>query len=394
MDTTIKCPKCGHEIALSQALTHQIQDELSRELSAKHEKELEKAKKAAQDEILKAQQDATVKIEKKLQQQYELEMKNAKEEAEENRARNKELIEQLSEMTKEMRLMKKEQEESSLELEKKLAESQEQIRQEAAKKAEEEQHLKYLELRKKMEDVEKANEELTRKLQQGSQQTQGEVLELELESHIKAEFPNDVTTPVSKGVRGGDVIQEVYDRNGNYCGKMLWELKNTKAWSAAWVDKLKSDQRDIKAETAVIVSEALPSGIHLSGFHNGIWVTERRYAIALASALRASLIQLYYTRQSVKGKNEKMEVVYAYLAGTEFRHRVEAIIEAFTNMQNEIEKEKRYFMNKWARDEKNIRMVVDNTYGMHGDLKAIVGSSISQIKGLEDLLLTDGDTAS
>jgi len=126
-----------------------------------------------------------------------------------------------------------------------------------------------------------------------------------------------------------------------------------------------------------------------AGFRNGVWVTERNYAVPLCDTLRAKIIQLYYVRSSVQLKDERMEVLYGYLTGAEFRHRVEAIIEAFTNMQEEIEKEKRYFSNKWARDEKNIRMVIDSTYGMHGDLKGIIGSALTQVKGI-DLLLEDG----
>lgn len=393
VDTTIKCPKCGEDIALSQAITHQLKDQLLSTVSLEHQKELQATKLHAEKQLHQAQIEMEMKLAKRFQEQFEIQLKAAKEEISENKTRNKELLEQLTEMNREMRKVRQENEDSKLEMEKKLVAEQDKIRLEALKKAEDEQHLKFLELRKKLDDVEKANDELTRKLQQGSQQTQGEVLELVLEDQLKSQFPNDAITPVAKGTRGGDVLQEVIDRNGNACGKILWELKNTKAWSAAWVDKLKADQREIKAETAIIVSEALPTGINISGFHNGIWVTELKYCIALASALRANLIQLHYTRLSVKGKNEKMEVVYGYLSGIEFRQRVEAIIEAFTNMQQEIEKEKRYFMLKWARDEKNIRMVVDNTYGMHGDLKAIIGSSLSQIKGIEELGLLEGETS-
>src|SRR5581483_5255511 len=244
------------------------------------------------------------------------------------------------------------------------------------------QHTKVAEKDKQLQDALKANEDMRRKLQQGSQQSQGEVFELEFEETLKQTFTNDKVQPVGKGIKGGDVIQEVWDSKGNYNGKILWELKNTKTWSEPWIDKLKTDKRTINAEEAVIISEMLPVGIKMAGYRNGVWVTTREFAITLNSTLQAKLIEVYYAKQAVQAKDGKMELMFTYLSGVEFKHRVEAIVEAFTNMQQEIEKEKRYFNNKWSRDEKNIRMVIDNTYGMHGDLKAIIGKMLPQIKGI------------
>jgi hypothetical protein len=281
--------------------------------------------------------------------------------------------------------MKTRDEARELEMEKKLATEEEKIRLDAAKKAEEEQHTKMLEKDKQLQDAMKEVEEMRRKLQQGSQQAQGEVFELEFEKLLRLEFPNDQIYEVAKGMKGGDLIQEVWDRNGNYCGKVLWELKNTKTWSDLWVDKLKTDQRAITAEFAVIISEAVPSGVDSAKFYKNIWVTKRSFVIGLACSLRVNLIQVAAARRAMDGKKEKMDVLYSYLSGTEFRQRVEAIVEAFTNMQTEIEKEKRYFSNKWARDEKNIRQVIDSTYAMHGDLKGIMGNVLPQIKGIDEL---------
>ena len=182
---------------------------------------------------------------------------------------------------------------------------------------------------------------------------------------LQREFPHDKIKPVGKGIKGGDVIQEVWDAKGNYNGKILWELKNTKTWSEGWVDKLKNDKRTINAEEAVLITEILPKELTSAGWRDGIWVTEKHFVIGLASALRASLIQLYYVKNAAKGKDEKVEILYSYISGVEFKHRIEAIIEAFTSMQVEIEKEKRYFSSKWARDEKNIRRVIDNLSLIH-----------------------------
>lgn len=377
---TIACPFCKKTIELSHALTVELEQEIVTREQAKFKKDLEAAKQEAEDILSK-----------KIRSDFEQRLKSMQEETEENSKRNKELIEQITLLTKQLRETKREKEEAHLEMQKTLAKEEERIRLDAQKKAEEEQHLKILEKDKQLQDALKANEEMRRKLQQGSQQTQGEAFEVVFEETLKNQYPNDKILPVGKGIRGGDIIQEVWDRRGNYVGKILWELKNTKTWNEGWIDKLKVDQRTINAEEAILISEVLPSEIKIAGFRNNVWVTDRKFVVPLADTMRAKLIQMYYIKQSVQGKDEKIEILYSYLSGTEFKHRVEAIIEAFTNMQTEIEKEKRYFTNKWARDEKNIRQVIDNTYGMHGDLKGIIGATLPQIKGLDLLELVDGD---
>ena len=369
---TIICPHCKKSVEISEALKHQFNEQQLVEINAVHAKELEKVKQEALDASSK-----------KIKEQFEFQIKQAKEEAQDKETRIKNLIEQITELTKELRISKKEKDEAKLEMQKKLAEEEEKIRLDAQKKAEEEQHLKMAAKDKQLQDTLKELEDARRKLQQGSQQTQGEVFELEFEALLQKEFPHDKITPVGKGIKGGDIIQEVWDSRGNYNGKILWELKNTKTWGGDWIDKLKMNKRAINAEEAVLISEILPNEITTAGFKDGIWITKKQFVIGLASALRASLIQLYYVKTSIKGKDAKVELLYSYLSGIEFKHRIEAIIEAFTKMQTNIEKEKRYFASKWASDEKCIRQVIDSTFGMHGDFKAIMGNNLQSIKGLE-----------
>lgn len=371
---TITCPHCGKEVEISQAIKHQIESEALTELDEKHKKELELAKKDAIDASTK-----------KLQEQFSLQVKEAKEEAQDKENRIKELLEKLSESADERRALKREKDEVKLEMQKTLALEEEKIRADAQKKAEEEQHLKILEKDKQLQDALKSNEEMRRKLQQGSQQTQGEVFEQEFETLLRTEFPNDLIKEVAKGVRGGDIIQEVWDRNGTKCGTILWELKNTKTWSEPWIEKIKTDQRSIMADYAVIISEATPPSVDSAKYYKNVWVTKRNFVIGLACALRINLIQLAMAKRASEGRREKTDILYSYISSTEFRLRIEAIIEAFTHLQEETEKEKRYFANKWARDEKNIRQVIDSTFGMHGDLKGIIGNVLPQIKGLQEL---------
>jgi hypothetical protein len=373
MDKII-CPSCGKEIEISSALSKQMEEEIIANERLKHEKELNEVKKRAIDESTK-----------KLREEFTTQLKDLSESANYKEERIKELLEKREELSQKMHDLKREKEDLKVDMLKQLASEEEKIRNEAQKKAEEEQHGKIAEKDKQLTDALKELEDMRRKLQQGSQQTQGEAFELEFENLLHLTFPNDKISPVGKGVRGADIVQEVWDSKGNYNGKILWELKNTKTWQEGWIEKLKADKRTINAQEAVIISEILPVAMTVAGYHNGIWVTNRTFVITLASTLRAKLIEVFYAKQSVQAKDGKMELMYTYLSGTEFKHRIEAIVEAFTNMQNEIEKEKRYFMNKWSRDEKNIRMVIDNTFGMHGDLKAIIGRTLPQIKGLDDI---------
>lgn len=381
----IVCPSCGKKVEISQAITHEIQESILAKSEIKHKEELEKLKS-----------DIEEKAERRIKEELELKFKDSQNELGEEKERKQQLQNELLENKKQLRFLKQKDEERELEMQKKLSQEEEKIRIDAQRKAEEEQRFKILEKEKQLQDALKANEEMRRKLQQGSQQLQGETFELEFENLLKSKYPNDKIVPVKKGSKGGDIIQEIWDGNGNYAGKVLWELKNAKTWSEIWIEKLKIDKRSINADEAILISEIMPNDMKIAGFRKNVWITQINFVIPLCDTIRAKLIQLFYIKSSVKGKDEKMEILFAYLSGSEFKNRVEAIVDAFTNLQAEIEKEKRYFSNKWARDEKNIRQVIDNTYGMHGDLKGIVGQSLPQIKGLDtppegQLVLADAE---
>lgn len=371
MNNTIKCKYCGKEIEISEALQHKIEEQALVAERVKHQKELIDARK-------QAEQHAT----EQLQKDYALQLKNLEKEKEEEKERNSKLLRQLEELSEEIRKLRRKDEERELEMKKKIAEEEEIIRDEARKKALEEHELKEKEKDKKLADALKQVEELKAKIQQGSQQTQGEVMELELEETLRNEFPDDKITEVKKGQRGADILQKVIDKKGRECGLILWESKNAQ-WSEVWLSKLREDQRQAKAQLGVLVASSPPKSVETFAYREGVWIARRKFVVGLALALRFDLIHLYHERLASVGKNEKMEILYQYLTGTEFRHRIEAIAESFTNLQLDIEKEKRYFSTKWARQEKEIRKIVDNTHGMYGELQAVTGRALQQIKSLE-----------
>jgi hypothetical protein len=231
--------------------------------------------------------------------------------------------------------------------------------------------------------MQKQIEELKRRAEQGSQQLQAEVQELELETLLKTKFPRDTVEPVPKGEHGGDVLQRVLGPLGQICGTILWESKRTKNWSDGWLAKLRDDQRTAKAEIAVIISHAVPKDIETFGLVDGVWVALPQAALPVAVALRYTLIETATARLASEGQQTKMELVYQYLTGPRFRQRVQAIVEAFGSMREDLDKEKKAILKQWAKREEQIERVMQSTVGMYGDLQGIAGKTIQEIEGLE-----------
>lgn len=256
-------------------------------------------------------------------------------------------------------------------------------REQAKKDAEEGMKLKVLEAEQTIVSMQKQIEELKRKAEQGSQQLQGEVQELELEALLRTKFPRDTIEPVPKGEYGGDALQRVAGLNGQPCGTIIWESKRTKNWSDGWLPKLREDQRAAKAEIAVIVSQSLPKEIETFGVVDNVWVTHPKTVLPLALTLRHTLIEVSCARQASEGQQTKTEMIYQYLTGPRFRHRVEAIVEAFSTMQEDLDKEKKAITKQWAKREEQIDRVMQATAGMYGDLQGIAGKTIQEIEGLE-----------
>lgn len=370
MKNTIKCPKCGEQIEIDKVFIHQVREEVATSLKENHKKELEEAIKQTKHEALQ-----------KLSQDFELQLKTLQKERDEEKDRSSKLLKQLEDLTDQIRQLRRKDEERELEMKKRLNEEEGKMKEELSKKFIDEHELKDKEKDKKMVDLVKQIELWKAKAQQGSQQAQGEVLELEIEDILTKEFPTDSIEEVKKGQRGADVLQRVIDKKGKDCGIILWESKNAQ-WSNQWIGKLKEDQRQAKAHLAVLVVTDPPEKLETFTYKDGVWIVIRKMIIPLALALRFDLVRLNYEKLSNVGKNEKMEVLYQYITSMEFPHRIEAIVEAFGELQGEMEREKRWFQTKWARQEKQLRKVIDHTQGMYGDLQGVVGKSLPDIKTL------------
>lgn len=381
MDNIIKCPHCGKEVEVTEALKHQVEEQVVAQLTAKHKQELTAIKEKVEKEVGQ-----------KIKEQLELDLKDKQNTIEESHKQNTKLREQLLETTKLIRELKEKDSERELEMQKKLSEQTEKLREETAKKYEEQHRLKELELQKKLSDAQKLNDELKQKLEQGSQQTQGEVLELDLEQILRDTFRDDEILPIGKGVTGADIRQIVKSPKGFLCGTILWETKRTKNWEEKWLEKLKSDLRSEKAHLCVIVSQVLPleakQGI---GFRDGVWVCSYELVISLAILLRKSLLDVAYQKAISAHRGEKSDLLYAYITGHEFRQQVEAIVEVFQEMQGQLSRERLVYEKQWKQREAQIKRVLLSTTNIVGTMQGLIGSSTLQIQGLELLELESGN---
>lgn len=288
-----------------------------------------------------------------------------------------------AELIKKQRELDDARRELELTVEKRVQSSLTEVRTQARREAEDGMKLKVAEKDQAIASMQQKIEELKQKAEQGSQQLQGEVQELELENLLRAKFPFDLIEPVPKGEFGGDALHRVNSQGGVPCGSILWESKRTRNWSDGWLPKLREDQRSAKAEVCVLVSQVLPKGVETFDLVDGVWITSPRVAIPVAIMLRQALLQISQTRALSEGQHTKTEMVYQYLTGPRFRQRVEAIVEAFSSMQDDLDKERKVIMKQWAKRQEQIERVMGATVGMYGDLQGIAGKSLHEIEGLE-----------
>ena len=410
-EPTIICPSCKAEIKLTESLAAPLLESTRREFEKRLA--LKDADVAKREAGLREREEAIAKEKEQLDEQVAGKVRQERERITAEEAKKAKLalqgdLEQkarevvdLNEILKQRdaklaeaqraqaELLRKQRElddamrEVDLTVEKRVQEGLAVTREQAKKEVEESLKLKVLEKEQTIASMQKQIEELKRKAEQGSQQLQGEVQELELEALLRARFPRDTIEPVPKGEHGGDALQRVVGPSGQPCGTIIWESKRTKNWSDGWLAKLREDQRAAKAEIAVIVSQSLPKEIESFGLVENVWVTHTKTILPVALTLRHTLIEVASARQASEGQQTKTEMVYQYLTGPRFRHRVEAIVEAFSSMQEDLDKEKKAIIKQWAKREEQIDRVMQATAGMYGDLQGIAGKTIREIEGLE-----------
>ena len=411
---TIICPNCKKAFEISDAIQHQIEDELLKaktEQSESLRKEYDvlaesKIKEAVQSAVNEAQQTAELKLTRerqaakleieKAKQSTELEIERAKQstELETEKLRNlvdtskeseKQLREQLKTMFEELSNANKAREDAELAARKELLEKEKFIREEATKRASDDFNTK---IREQEETINKLREQLTTAKQvaeQGSQQLQGEILELDVEQGLRSNFPFDTVSEVKKGERGSDIRQIVNEQFYQNCGLILWECKNAKTYQASWLGKLKDELATEKAQIGVIVFNPTDGdGDDFKQLAENVWIVKPRYAMMLATFLREVCVKVAIANRNAEGKDVKIEMMYNYLTGGEFSNRIRYIIDSYDEMTKQLDVEKKQTQKRWATQEKILQKVTSSLYGMSGDLQGIAGQEIIALPAIED----------
>ena len=426
---SISCPHCDTEFAVESGLSHHLIEQYETE----YESMLDKERAELEQRVIQEQARKIAKQTQDQENQYQQQLNELKEKLQESTTKQKkakiqlEIVKnkaaaqareeadlQLAEMKddllnkdkkitefraaeiqlrKDKKKVEEQQAELTLELERKLEQERKSIKAKINEsfllketKAHEVHLLKEAELKKKISDAQKANEELTRKLEQGSQQLQGEVLELEVEFVLENAYPFDDIEPVKKGARGADVIQTVKLRSGSSCGKIVWETKRAEHWSNNWIPKLKEDLQRVNGDIAVLVSTVFPADVSDIMLQvDGVWLVKPELVLGLSSALRTVLIESQRQRSVAAGKDEKMEALFDYITSNQFSQRIRSVVENYELMRTDLEKEKAAMQRLWKKRETQIGRISDQMLSVCGELQGISANSLPMLDNIAGL---------
>lgn len=398
------CPNCGHHINVESALSQRYQEELRlkletarRELAGQYTAREQELKRREQELEEKRQRENEIfqkKLNKERQQlESQLKLKFSQDYDEMLREKNRELKEveqkllQLRQAEIEnarlKRALSQQHKDLELEFETKLSERIKTMEGQIAERERTRLELTLKEKEKQLEDQSKLIKQLQRKSENVSGQLHGEVQEMAIENWLVRHFPLDTIEEIKKGARGADCIQHVHTREKRNCGSIYYESKRTKEFQPAWIDKFKDDMRERSADVGVIVSQAMPRDMERLGMRNGIWICSFEEFKGLSHVLREMIVRLSQTVDARENKGEKMELLYAFLTSIEFKLYIEGIVEGFTQMQDDLQREKNAMTRIWNQREKQIQKVLENTAGMFGAIKGIAGASLPDIEMLQ-----------
>ncbi len=375
MATEIKCPNCGTQFELNESLRGEVEKELRSKMMDWQKKKEEEFEKQTAKLIAETQAKSAEKTAAKL--------KSLEEDAKTKTLQLQELQKKELDLLRDKTALEQKQKNLEVEIEKRFLEKRKEIEDGAIKREQELFDLKTKEYKLQMEQQQKLIEELKRKSEQGSMQLQGESQEILLEEILKEHFPFDVIEEVGKGVEGADCIQLVRNSSGGVCGKIIYESKRTKAWSNSWIDKLKADMRHSGSDVAILTTQVFPKDMEKFGEKDGVWICNFNEVASVAYLLRNGIIKIYEAQKSQENKGDKMQMLYNYLTGNEFRGQVESILEGFMAMKQSIMKERIQMEKMWKEREKQLEKVLLSTSGMYGSVKGIAGAGVADIPLLE-----------
>jgi len=413
--TTITCPNCHSDIDVNAILYHQLEEELKQknraeqkrlqeeveqkrkeykrafedlhvkeeQLRQEHDKFDEALRHATQKQLKIEKQHLQERLKKELEAEQEASMTLLRQELEAKSNQVKELNKSKAEIEKLKRekeeIASKVQADAEIALTQRLKEEREKIQ----KTLEENNELKFRQKEAQLKQLQEQLQIAQRKAEQGSMQLQGEVQELAIEEYLAQQYPFDVIEEIKKGARGGDCIQVVHTREVHHCGKIYYESKRTKEFQRTWIEKFKKDMRDKRVDVGVLVTQVLPGELDRMGLVEGVWVCTYEEFKGLSAVLRESIIKIHHAQKNDENRADKMNMLYSYLTSTEFSMQIEAIVEGFTTMKQDLESEKRSMARIWKQRDKQIDKVLENTIGMYGSIKGIAGSAVGNVKALE-----------
>jgi hypothetical protein len=398
-DPVIACPRCQYEIKLTESLAEPLirskEAEFRRREAQLHDQEvdLQRAREDIQSAVTRRVAEERRKVEAEAQAQAKLlfgaELEQSHKKLQDLndvlKARDEKLAQAQkahAETLRRQRELEEKEREIDLTIENRVSAGLEKVRQSSRAEAESHLKLKVAEKDQLIGTMQRQIEELRRKSEQGSQQLQGDAMEIELHQVLSEKFEDDDVRRVPKGEAGGDVVQYVRSPSGSACGTILWESKRTKTWSDTWLGKLRRDQLMAKADLSVIVSQTMPKGIDHFDLMDGVYVVSPQCIVPVARALRAALHELAIARQSSQGVETKAQLVFQYLTGSTFRRRLKGIVETFTCMQADLQAEKRALQKQWSKRETQLERLSESTVGMYGDLQGIAGKNLGEIEGI------------
>jgi hypothetical protein len=410
LDEQVSCPKCGNHFGLHEGITHQTieryEHELELTLAASRKEIEERAERTARTraashyeaeikhlsdqlgEQKKAATDARAAVaaarvdeRKKAVDDFSAEKRVLTLELTQKETKLKEFRQNELDLRAEKNRLEEQQQGMELELQRKLDEERHKLQTTIAAAESEKSRFREAELRKQIEDAKRTNEELSRKLEQKSQQLQGEVLELEVERSLSCAFPYDQIEPVKKGCRGADVVQVVRTPAGEVCGRIVWETKRAENWSAKWLQKLKEDQQEIGAEIPVLVTTVMPKGIEAPFIRvEDVWVIRPHVLVPVAEILRTMLMEAHRLKMVNTGRAEKMEILYRYLSSSQFAQKIRMVLETFESMRTDLESEKKAIQRVWAKRQTQLEKVTGSIVSMCGELQAIAEGSLPEFE--------------
>ncbi len=408
----IKCPNCSHKFdiegVLAKDIRAQLKDELKSERKSiiderkKIEEELNQqkiefeGKKKRENEIFterlnKAKQDQIELIKKQVREDYNVQLQSQSKTLSEFQEKLRGYQQKEIELLQTQRRMDEQLQNKELELQRRLGKEREQIQSQLKKSLSEELELRLKEKDTLLQQQNKLIKELKRKSEQGSMQLQGEVQELAIEEYLRHTFKYDKIEEVKKGAIGADSIQIVVDEMQRDCGKIVYESKRTKLFSKDWIPKLKSDQRKAQADIAVLVTQVFPKDMERFGQKDGIWICNYEDFKGLSFVLREIILRASAAHAAQNNKGDKMELLYTFLTSQEFRLQISGIVDGFTTMKSDLDKEKMAMRKIWKNREKQLEIIISNTIDMYGSIKGIAGAAVPNIDKLELDLSTDLD---